>query len=158
MYLNKACFNGIFRVNQKGEFNVPVGRKELLSCPTEAEFNAISAALGHAVLESKDYKKILGRARAGNFVYLDPPYPALNETAYFNHYTKDRFDEEKQETLAAEVKKLHNRGVLFLMSNADVPLVRKLYAPFEMTSLPVRRYVTCKKERLNVSELLIRNY
>jgi DNA adenine methylase len=158
IYLNKACFNGIFRVNRKGEFNVPKGSKDKLALPTQVEYKPISEALKKATLCPFAYTTTLKRASTGDFVYLDPPYPALNGTAYFNHYTADRFDVQAQADLASEVQALHNRGVLFLMSNADVPVVRELYASFSIYPIEVRRFITCKKDRMQVSELLIRNY
>ena len=91
-------------------------------------------------------------------MYLDPPYPALNGTAYFTHYTADRFHNDQQKLLADECRRLHNLGALFLLSNADLPEIRKLYSGFRIESIPVRRYISCKGERLRVSELLIKNY
>jgi DNA adenine methylase len=79
IYLNKACYNGVFRVNQKGKFNVPVGSKEIIVVPTKAEMESIGAALGNAKLHPQDFIVSLKKPKAGEFVYLDPPYPALNE-------------------------------------------------------------------------------
>jgi DNA adenine methylase len=145
-------------VNTKGDFNVPKGSKDKLTVPTAIEFSHVATALQKAATYPDEYELTLKRVKKGDFVYLDPPYPALNGTAYFTHYTADRFDGSAQERLASEVRKLHNRGVLFLMSNADVPLVRELYATFTQTSIAVRRFITCKAKRMQVSELLIRNY
>jgi len=158
IYLNKTCFNGIFRVNTRGAFNVPKGGKDKLTLPTELEYSLVSELLERAELHGTDYAQTLSLANTGCFVYLDPPYPPLNETAYFTHYTSDRFGTESQMSLASEVKKLHNRGVFFLMSNADTPLIRDLYSEFTLEAIPVQRYVSCKGQRIKVSELLIRNY
>lgn len=158
IYLNKTCFNGIFRVNIKGEFNVPKGSKDHPTMPSREEFLAIASALSNAILTSADFSETLSKATASDFVYLDPPYPALNGTAYFTHYTSDRFDAKAQEKLAENVEQIHNRGAAFLMSNADVDSIRSLYSGFDMVSVPVQRFVSCKGKRVAVSELLIRNY
>lgn len=158
IYLNKTCFNGIFRVNTKGMFNVPKGSKDHPILPSREEFQAIADALSHADLSVGDFSTTLANVAPSDFVYLDPPYPALNGTAYFTHYTSDRFGSEAQEKLADEVKRVHNLGASFLMSNADVESIRTLYAGFDMISVPVQRFVSCKGKRTHVSELLIKNY
>lgn len=158
IYLNKTCFNGIFRVNTKGQFNVPKGSKDRPTMPLREDFQAIAKALSHATLTHGDFSKTLANVAASDFVYLDPPYPALNGTAYFTHYTSDRFDSKAQERLAENVKQVDNRGASFLMSNADVDSIRALYANFDMVSVPVQRFVSCKGKRVPVSELLIKNY
>jgi DNA adenine methylase len=158
IYLNMTCFNGIFRVNTRGQFNVPKGSKDKLTLPSVDEFHAVAAALAGAVLAFGDFAECLADVAASDFIYLDPPYPALNDTAYFAHYTSDRFGAESQERLANVVKRAHNKGARFLMSNADVESVRALYAEFDVVSVPVRRFVSCNGERLHASELLIRNY
>jgi DNA adenine methylase len=158
IYLNKTCFNGIFRVNTSGQFNVPKGGKDKLAMPSEEEYSLVSKSLSNSRLLAASYTETLSLAGCGSFAYLDPPYPPLNETAYFTHYTSDRFGHESQEALAEEVRKLHNRGVYFLMSNADTPVIRELYSGFVQESISVQRYVSCKGKRLRVSELLIWNY
>jgi DNA adenine methylase len=158
IYLNMACFNGIFRVNQQGKFNVPKGSKDKLKCPPAEKYLAISKLLKGVVLKAADFSETLESATANDFVYLDPPYPALNDTAYFAHYTSNRFGDRDQKVLADRVRAIHNLGIPFLLSNADVPNVRELYKGFRLTPLPVKRYVSCKGKRTAVMELLIRNY
>lgn len=158
IYLNKACFNGIFRVNRKGEFNVPKGSKDKLFTPLKQEFDLISSRLGKAKLLAEDFEVVLGRVSKNDFIYLDPPYPALNGTAYFTHYTADRFDERSQERLAKCVYRVNNSGARFLMSNADTKTIRSLYRGFQVEEIPVTRFVSCKGIRAAASELLIRNY
>jgi DNA adenine methylase len=158
IYLNRTCFNGIFRVNRKGQFNVPYGRKERPLLPTAKALRAVSDTLANANLSVADFTEALDSVRSGDFVYLDPPYPPLNGTAYFTHYTVDRFGVEDQTRLAAAVRELDQKGCRFLMSNADVDLVRELYGGFQMHELSVTRYITCSKTRHRVSELLITNY
>ncbi|NJL26512.1 MAG: Dam family site-specific DNA-(adenine-N6)-methyltransferase [Thermoanaerobaculia bacterium] len=158
IYLNRTCFNGIFRVNTKGQFNVPYGRLTRPLFPDTSHLQIVSEALDAASLQIADFSSILNRAKPGEFVYFDPPYPPLNGTSYFRHYTSGRFDESDQEKLAKVVQELAARGCLVMMSNADTELIRSLYRSFEIAELSVNRPVTCKKEKRRVSELVIRNY
>jgi DNA adenine methylase len=158
IYLNRTCFNGIFRVNMQGDFNVPYGRKDPPVVPTEEELREIGLALTPACIFASDFRVALEGAESGDFVYLDPPYPPLNGTAYFTHYTADRFRREDQIELAEIAHDLHARGCLVMMTNADVEIVRTLYRRFTFTELEVTRYVTCKKQRHRVSEVVITNY
>lgn len=158
IYLNRTCFNGVFRVNKRGEFNVPYGRKERPLLPTDEDLKTVSEALAGAELSVADFRVAMKAAEPGDFVYLDPPYPPLNGTSYFTHYTVDRFNAEHQETLAASVRELDRKGCRFLMSNADVEMVRDLYEGFHLQELSVTRYITCSKKRHRVSELVITNY
>ena len=158
IYLNKACFNGIFRVNTKGEFNVPYGWKEPPALPTAEVLERASKALTHAVLVSHGFDEALEGAKRNDFVYLDPPYPPLNGTAYFTHYTMDRFTQSDQERLSSVVRYLDQVGCRVLMTSADIPLIRRLYKGFHIRSLPVTRFITCKAVRHVVREVVITNY
>lgn len=104
IYLNKTCFNGIFRVNMRGEFNVPYGWKEPPALPDSKVLERASKALRHATLVCHKFQEALQDAKQNDFVYLDPPYPPLNGTAYFTHYTMDRFTKLDQERLADVVR------------------------------------------------------
>jgi DNA adenine methylase len=158
IYLNKTCFNGIFRVNLKGEFNVPYGWKEPPAIPSAEILERAGKALKHAVLLTCKFEESLREAKRNDFVYLDPPYPPLNGTAYFTHYTMDRFTQSDQERLASLVAHLDQIGCRFLMTSADIPMIRALYKGFQIRSLPVTRFITCKAVRHTVSELVITNY
>jgi DNA adenine methylase len=158
IYINKTCFNGIFRVNLKGQFNVPYGWKEPPALPTPEQLERASNALKHAVLVSHKFEQALQEAKQNDFVYLDPPYPPLNGTAYFTHYTMDRFTQFDQERLAYTVRRLDQIGCRVLMTSADIPLIWRLYKGFQLRSLPVTRFVTCKAVRHTVSEVVITNY
>lgn len=157
IYLNKACFNGIFRVNTKGEFNVPYGWKEPPALPSFEHLKRASHALKSIVLRCADFMEVAKAVQPGDFIYLDPPYPPLNGTAYFTHYTADRFGEKNQEAVADLARELHSRGCLVLISNADTRKIRQMYKGFEFTSVRVTRFLTCKKKHV-VRELIIRNY
>lgn len=158
IYLNKTCFNGVFRVNLQGKFNVPYGHKKTPAIPSLRELRDASAILMKADVRHETYEVAISAVGKGVFVYLDPPYPPLNGTSYFTHYTPDRFGVDDQRKLAGTVSALHERGGLFLMTNADTPLIRDLYRDFNIVRLPVTRFVTCKKKRHQVFELVITNY
>lgn len=158
IYLNKTCFNGVFRVNQKGEFNVPYGDKQNPIFPDTRWLQEAGSALSKAILSATPFDKALRVARRGDFVYLDPPYPPINGTSYFTHYTPDRFGEDSQRRLAAAVNALDAAGCLFMMTNADTSLIRSLYGRYVQTELSVTRYVTCKAKRYKIGELVITNY
>ena len=158
IYLNQACFNGVFRVNKKGEYNVPFGQKDHLALPSVEQLQLVSKLLGPATINCGSYDAVLRGVGASDFVYLDPPYPPLNGTAYFTHYTKDRFGADDQTELADLVVEASQRGCKIMMTNADTAAVRDLYADFRIRPLSVTRFVTCKKKRHKVSELVITNY
>jgi DNA adenine methylase len=158
IYLNKTCFNGIFRVNSKGQFNVPYGRKESPAIPSQKNLTKIAGVLKKASFRASPFEKALENSSRGEFIYLDPPYPPLNGTAYFTHYTSERFSEQDQANLANCVHGLDKRGCLLMISNADTPLIRRLYKRYKLISLPVIRYLTCKSIRHKVRELVITNY
>lgn len=158
IYLNKTCYNGIFRVNRSGLFNVPYGRYETISLPTLEHLRKVSNALGSVKLLAKRFEKALENAAKEDFIYLDPPYPPLNGTSCFNHYTIDKFDDKQQEKLATVVKDLNAAGCLFMLSNADTPKIQELYKQFNIRPLSVTRFITCKKVRHKVRELVITNY
>lgn len=160
VYLNKACFNGVFRVNMKGEFNVPYGYKEPPLIPTRGELRTVSDLLKGSTLHARPFEIAIEAVGEDGFVYLDPPYPPLNGTSYFTHYTAERFGELDQRTLASAVKELHRRGAKFMMSNADTEMIREIYADehFQFLEVSVTRYVTCKAKKHRASELIITNY
>jgi DNA adenine methylase len=158
IYLNQACFNGVFRVNESGEFNVPIGSKKKPNLPTAGELERVARQLKQAKLVAGDFETTLALAKKGDFVYLDPPYPPLNGTAYFAHYTKDRFAADDQERLAKLVRELDARGCAVMVSNAGLKTIKALYNGFTFKRLIVTRWVTCNKKRHRVREVVITNY
>jgi DNA adenine methylase len=158
IYLNKTCFNGIFRVNKKGTFNVPYGYKGKLSIPTLEYFYNLSQILKKVRLGCFSYEKIENLVKKGDFIYLDPPYPPLNGSSYFSHYTKERFFSNDQKKLAIFAEKLSNRGCNILISNADTKEIRNLYFKWYKESIDVIRFISCKSKRHKVKELVITNY
>ena len=158
IYLNRTCFNGIYRVNKRGDFNVPYGYKRSPIFPDRAHIHAISRALRGVTLKHADYSVSLREAKEGDFIYLDPPYPPLNGTSYFAHYTVSRFSLDQQRSLAVLVNAVSDRGSLVMMTNADHPLIRRLYRGFRVQPVEVTRHVTCKAVKHAVGELVITNY
>jgi len=159
-YLNRSSFNGIYRVNQKGHYNVPYDAEKNISIPKLKELKEYSACLDNAILTAGSFRDIIPEVCAGDFVYLDPPYPPLNDTAYFSHYTKDRFDKDDQKEVAEFAGKLADKGANVLISNADTAKIRELYSDskWKLEELSVTRVISCKAKRTKVKELLIFNY
>lgn len=156
IYLNRTGFNGLYRVNKKGGFNVPFGKYTNPTICNEEGLRACSAALKNADIVCCDFEALTVPARRGDFVYFDPPYVPVSATSDFVGFTADGFGLADQERLVECARKLKNRGVHVLLSNADVPLVRKLYKGFEMRKVKARRNINSKGEkRGSVSELLI---
>lgn len=155
--LNRTCYNGVFRVNMRGEYNVPYGRKERPLIPTTLHLRQVARALANVRLKAQCFRTTLARIPKRSFVYLDPPYPPLNGTAYFTHYTLERFSLDDQRNLADCVYDLDGRSIPFVLSNADIPEIRSLYQGFHISTLPVTRYVSCKGTKLALNELLISN-
>ena len=114
--------------------------------------------LAEAIKPHPTLSEALMEASSGDFVYLDPPYPPLNNTSNFTRYTKDRFSLDDHKRLAQIFYDLDNQGCLIMMSNADIPLIRKLFRRYNIFSLPVTRYITCKSKKHQVRELIITNY
>ena len=158
IYLNRTCFNGIWRVSRSGDFNVPHGRVSQPQFPSKEDLEDLSCIFENSRLLFGDFESTVKSANDGDFVYLDPPYPPLNGIANFTHYTAGRFSGMDQRDLAGHVRRLDASGTRFLMTNADTVMVRRLYRGFRIASLDVVRSVTCKKVRHKVSEVVICNY
>ena len=158
IYLNRTCFNGIYRVNRSGNFNVPFGRGKTALFPSLEHLRNVARAFQRATLLPSGFERSLETAGEGDFVYLDPPYPPLNGTAFFRHYTADRFDLEDQESLRAMVTRLAKRGCRVMMTNADTPCIRRLYSGFQMYPLRVTRFVSSQSIKHTVDELVVTTY
>jgi DNA adenine methylase len=156
IYLNKTCFNGLYRVNQKGFFNVPMGRyKNPKICSKELIFNAHEALHGANILLDC-YIKILKFAKKGDFVYLDPPYHPINKTSSFTSYDKDDFLEKDQKKLALTFEKISQTGCYVLESNSNTEFIKKLYEKFKIEFVKADRYINCKGiGRGKIEEVLI---
>ena len=166
IFINKTCFNGLYRVNKNGKFNVPAGKyKNPLICDMENLVN-ISNKLKNVTIRSCDYHDVEDFADKNTFVYFDPPYRPLNKTSAFTSYTENQFGDKEQEELAQLYKKLAQKGVKVLLSNSDPHNVDyednffdNLYAEFNIQRITAVRMINSKAEkRGNVTELLIKNY
>ncbi|MGQ9556475.1 MAG: DNA adenine methylase [Desulfurispora sp.] len=159
LYLNKTAYNGLWRVNRQGKFNVPYGRNSPYR-PQPAFFETVRGVLQKAELICGDFSVVLEYARGeGTLVYLDPPYHPLSATARFTSYTADAFSEDDQRRLAEVYRVLDRQGCLLMLSNSDTPLIRELYAGYHIHVLQARRNINCRvQDRGEISELLITNY
>lgn len=144
IFLNKTCFNGLYRVNKKGQFNVPFGKYKNPKICDEEGLKAASAALKKAEIVCGDYLLVLEHyARPGDFVFLDPPYLPISEYSDFKRYTKEQFYEEDHVELAKMVKTLHERGCHVILTNSNHPLVHELYAAFTIDVIQTKRHISC---------------
>jgi DNA adenine methylase len=156
LYFNRTCFNGLWRVNRAGAFNVPMGRYTDPAICDPAALRAAHVALARVGLRRDDYRNVVANAARGDFVYLDPPYDPVTTTANFTSYTADAFDRDDQRALADTARDLVARGVYVMASNSDTPLVRKLYRGFQIDRVKVARSINSDaKKRGRVAELII---
>ena len=152
IYLNKTCYNGLYRVNQGGEFNTPLGSYENPSILDEENLRNVSETLQGVTIKEASFEKI--RVRKGGFYYLDPPYHQA-----YDSYNGSRFDDEQHEKLAEKCYEIDDKGGYFLLSNSNTRFVRDLYRDFIIDKIMAGRYVSCKSDqRGRQRELLIRNY
>jgi DNA adenine methylase len=166
IYLNRTCFNGLYRVNSKGEFNVPWGRYESPSLYDYRNLIAVSKALkdsDRVEIKCCDYKDAVKDAQAGDFIYFDPPYQPLNRTSSFTQYTADSFSEEDQKTLAETFRKLDKKGCMVMLSNSYSPLIEYLYRDYisrgQLTVAMAPRAISCLGNgRGKIPEYIIYNY
>jgi DNA adenine methylase len=161
IFLNRTCYNGLYRVNSRGEFNVPYGRYKQPSFPPQQALEEASAALQQAEIRGPaDFTEVVSTARAGDFVYFDPPYAPLSATASFTSYTSGGFGAEGQRRLLEECVRLTRLGVRFLLSNSSGDDVGALYAGegFHVERIPARRAINSNGARRGpVEELLVSN-
>jgi DNA adenine methylase len=158
VYLNKTCYNGLFRMNQAGEFNVPEGRFKNPGIVDPPKLRLASAALADARIVNAKYVDLLKDAEPGDVVYFDPPYVPVSKTANFSAYSDGAFGPDDQQRLAQVFRALDERGCLLALSNSDTPLVRELYAGFDFSPVIAPRAISSKADgRGEVTELLVRN-
>jgi DNA adenine methylase len=144
IFLNRTCFNGLYRVNRKGQFNVPFGRYRSPKILDAKALEAASFLLRESIILCGDYKKVLREhAQAGDFVFLDPPYLPVSEYADFKRYTKEQFYEEDHVELAAEIERLHELGCYIILTSSNHPLVHEKYAKFFIEVVQTKRFISC---------------
>ncbi|WCL54357.1 DNA adenine methylase [Gimibacter soli] len=129
LYLNRTCWNGLYRENLKGEFNVPIGTKQTVIFESD-NFGAWSKALRGVILENKDFEEAINEAHTGDFIFVDPPYTVRHNLNGFVKYNQKIFSWNDQERLRDALKRAHARGVSFALTNADHQSIRDLYCGF----------------------------
>lgn len=159
IYLNKACFNGLYRVNSNNEFNVPFGKKAKVNTYEDQNLGIIHGILNlnDIELSSVDFEEAVKNAKKGDFVYFDPPYDS--DTATFNSYTEDGFGKEEQVRLSEVFKRLDKKSCLVMLSNHNTKLINELYKDFNINVIHAKRNINSDgKKRGKVEEVIITNY
>ena len=159
IFLNKTCFNGLWRVNGRGEFNVPIGSYKKISLYDRNNLLAASDSLRGVGLGVNDFRKTIAATGPEDFVYVDPPYFPLSATSSFTSYTREDFGVAEQRELAALYADAARRGVRLMLSNSDTPLIRELYRGFDIRTVQARRAVNCDgAKRGKISEFVVLSY
>lgn len=159
IYLNKACFNGLYRVNSKGEFNVPYNKKTKVNTYDSENLLVVHMYLNmnDVKILNVDFEEALKTAKKGDFVYIDPPYDQIK--ASFTSYTEEGFGKDEQIRLAKVYKELDKRGVKVMLSNHNTPLINELYREFNIHVIEAKRNINANgKGRGKVEEVIITNY
>ena len=161
IYLNKACFNGLYRVNSKNEFNVPFGKKTKVNTYEGSNLITVSNYLSNTDYQIKilsvDFEESVKDAKKGDFVYFDPPYDS--DTSTFNSYTENGFGKDEQERLAKVYKDLDSRGCYVMLSNHNTTLINELYKDYNIHVIEAKRNINANgKKRGKVEEVIITNY
>lgn len=160
IYLNKTCYNGLYRVNSSGQFNSPYGKYKNPNIVNATTIRGMSKYLNSTNVDIRqgDYKDVLKGLRKGAFVYLDPPYMPISTSSSFTGYTENGFSYDQQVALKKECDKLNEKGILFLQSNSDCPEIRELYSEYEIKTVQAKRSINSKaNKRGEISEVLIYN-
>ena len=159
IYLNKACFNGLYRVNSKGQFNVPYNKKTIVNTYDKENLLVVHMYLtmNDITIMNTDFEEALKNAREGDFVYMDPPYDQINSS--FTSYTEEGFNHDEQRRLARVFKELDQRGVKVMLSNHNTELIRELYKDYHFHIIEAKRNINANgKKRGKVEEVIITNY
>lgn len=156
IFLNKTCYNGLYRVNRNGKFNVPFGRYKNPDFVNEKGLRAANEVLQGVDLKIGDFSQVLKRAKRGDFIYLDPPYHPVTTTANFTDYTAIPFGESEQIRLSEVFRKLHKKGCKVMLSNSDTPLINELYKDFTIKKVRAKRSINCRADRRGpVNEVVV---
>ncbi len=159
LYLNRHCFNGLYRVNSKGEFNVPFGSYISPKIPSRDHIIGASECLNKSVILNDDFQSVLSKVKKHDFVYLDPPYEPLSSSSSFTAYSSKGFDRNNQLRLSHVLKELDRKGVNFLLSNSGNSFLKELYDDFHIKTVEARRNInSVGSKRGTVKEILVTNY
>ncbi|OQX11360.1 MAG: DNA adenine methylase [Thiothrix lacustris] len=157
IYLNRTCFNGLYRVNQRGQFNVPFGKYTNPTILDANNLRSAAALLSRNTILCADYKTILREhTQPGDFIFLDPPYLPISTYADFKRYTKEQFHEEEHIELATEVTRLHEQGCHVILTNSNHPLVHDLYGKFSLDVLQTKRYISCNGKKREGQDVVVK--
>ena len=158
IFLNRCCYNGLYRVNSKGQFNVPFGKYKNPNFCDEKNLNAVHEALQDVGIHKGSFERCLEFAEKGDFVYLDPPYHPISRTAYFTSYTRKNFGKESQEKLFKTFKKLDDRGCMVMLSNSHEKFILDLYKGYKIVTIRAKRAInSVASKRGEIKEALILN-
>ncbi|MFA5543437.1 MAG: Dam family site-specific DNA-(adenine-N6)-methyltransferase [Bacilli bacterium] len=160
IYLNKACFNGLYRVNSKGYFNVPSGKKQKVKAYDKENFDALYNYFSNNMITvlNGDFSDVLNHAKKGDFVYFDPPYDTYDNNG-FTSYTKNSFDRNEQKRLADVFRELDSRGVYVMLSNHNTDFINDIYLGYKINVIQAKRMINSKGTgRGSVEEVIITNY
>ncbi len=162
IFLNRTCFNGMYRVNSKGGFNVPFGKYTNPLICDEDNLRKVSKALQNIDIKHQDYKEVLKKAKKGDFIYFDPPYYPVSKTASFTSYTAESFLDKEQTELRNTLVELNKRGCFVMLSNSDTPFINKIYSGIKgvrINKVQAGRAINSNGSgRGKVTEVLITNY
>lgn len=161
IFLNKTCYNGLYRENKKGEFNVPFGRYKNPTICDKDRLRKASHALQGVSLQTADFADVVQTAVAGDFIYFDPPYAPLSATSSFTGYSKYGFDHDDQERLAKTIHRLTDKGCKVMLSNSSAEVIYDLYdnGRYRLIPIQARRSINSKADKRGpIKELLILNY
>ena len=159
IYLNRHAYNGLYRVNSSGKFNVPFGRYAHPSLPTPDDIISFSKALSHVKIINKDFETAVSDATVSDFVYFDPPYAPLSRSSDFSAYSSLGFSLDEQKRLSRVFEELSSRGVMVMESNSATPFIKDLYRNYPQSTVQASRNINSKSNgRGKISELIITNY
>lgn len=159
LYFNRHAYNGLWRENRKGEFNVPFGRYKKPGYPQDESIREFSSMLSDVVIMNSDFAEAVNEADPGDFIYFDPPYEPESATASFTDYNRTAFGRDEQKRLALLCRDLDSRGIRFMVSNSSTDTVKELYHGFNICEISAARAINSRGDRRNgASELIITNY
>ncbi|MCW8966422.1 MAG: DNA adenine methylase [Candidatus Pacearchaeota archaeon] len=159
IYLNKTCFNGLYRVNSKGQFNVPIGSYKNPQICNEKDLREISKFLKKDDVKVSQFDKAVKKAKKRDFIYFDPPYYPLKNKKSFTTYTKDNFLEKEQKKLAKVFRELDKKGCKVMLSNSDTDFIKNLYKGYNINFVQAKRMINCDAtKRGKINEVVITNY
>ncbi|MCF7864922.1 MAG: DNA adenine methylase [Candidatus Pacebacteria bacterium] len=159
LFFNKTAFNGVYRENSKGGFNVPIGSYKNPKIVDEENLRSVSKILSNAKITSGSFVDAVKNAKAGDFVYFDPPYHPLSETSSFTSYSKDSFSKDDQIKLRDLFIELDKKGVYVMLSNSSAPFIQEIYSGYKQIPVYANRMINSKSDkRGKISEVVIVNY